>query len=55
MGKDPEPLVYSSGLCGWGWGSKSHYCLLGFVWKPSKYLGAWESSGPASAWKCRWE
>lgn len=45
MGKDPKPLVYSTGLNGWGWGlEKSHHCLPGFGQKPSKYLGAWESS-----------
>lgn len=44
MGKDPEPLVYSVGLYGWGWGLKTHHCLLGFGWEPSKYLGAWEGS-----------
>ena len=34
---------------------RTHRCLLGFGWEPSKYLGAWESSGAASAGRCEWE
>lgn len=55
MGKDFKFLVYFVGFCGWGWGLKSYYRLLGFGWEFSKYLGVGESFGVVFVWRWRWE